>query len=153
MEQESVAVGAEHKGHLKHLCVAQGLLHAVTDRVVVVFSFDNGYENIRLVEQDIISTFALLPGVHLSLHDNPPFGERKLFPDLGRDIPARPLQRGCYVLCADVALGELFFLHQARFPSSLIRSQKSSNRLLANLKGTVLLFSRRLIVEKLTHNS
>jgi hypothetical protein len=39
----------------------------------------------------------------------------------------------------------LFFIHQANFPCSFIRTQKASNCLRASLKGTVLLFSQRLI--------
>jgi hypothetical protein len=80
-------------------------------------------------------------------------GDWVFLSDLGRDIPTSLLQGGRYELCADIAFGKLFFIHQANFPCSFMRSQKATNCLLASLKGTVLLFSQRLIVEKLTPSS
>jgi hypothetical protein len=39
------------------------------------------------------------------------FGQRKLFANLGRDIPACPFKRRRDVFGADVAFGELLFVH------------------------------------------
>ncbi len=51
MKQEAVTVGAEHERDLQHFCIAQGLLQAVANRMVVVLCFDNGDGDVRLVEQ------------------------------------------------------------------------------------------------------
>ena len=47
--------------------------------------------------------------------------------------------------------GCISLLSRFSLPCPAIRLQKASNCLLASLKGTVLLFSQRLIVEKLTN--
>jgi hypothetical protein len=56
-------------------------------------------------------------------------------------------------LLDQLVIGLVSLLSSFSLPCSVIRSQKASNCLLASLKGTVLLFSQRLIVEKLTPSS
>ena len=83
VKQEAIAVGAEHERDLQHFGIAQRLLHAIANRVVVVLGFDNGDGDVRLVEQNVIGAFVLGAGMQLAAHDDPSLGEWKFLPDLG----------------------------------------------------------------------
>jgi len=83
VEQEAIAIGAEHKRDLQHLSIAQRLLHTIADGVIIVLGFDDGDWDVRLIEKDIIDTFVLGSGMELAANDDASFGEGKFFSDLG----------------------------------------------------------------------
>ena len=88
VEKKAIAVGTEHKGHLKHLSITQSLLHAIADGVGIVFGLDDGKGDIWLIEQHIISPLMLSAGVQLATNYDPPLGQWELFTDLGDNIPS-----------------------------------------------------------------
>lgn len=75
--------------------------------------------------------------MQLAAHDDASIGERKLFTDLGRGIPARLFQGRCDLLCADIALGKLFLVHLANSPSSRFSAQNCSNYRSGSFEGVV----------------
>ncbi len=111
MKQKPVAVGAEDVRDLQHLGIGQPLLHAVTQRVLVVLGFDDGDGDIGLVEQNVVGPLVLGPAVKLAADDNAAFGEREFLANLRSNIPARAFKRRSDELGADISFGELFFTH------------------------------------------
>jgi hypothetical protein len=52
--------------------------------------------------------------MQFSPDDDPAFGQWKLFPDLGMDIPSPTLQGWSDVFGADIAFGKRAFIHWGR---------------------------------------
>lgn len=116
VKQKTIATGTEDEGYLQHFRIGQCLLHTVADRMAIILGFDYGDWNIGLIEQHIIGSFMFGAGVQLSTNDYPAFSKGKFFEDLGDYIPPSLFQSRCDELGADVALGELFFIHETAFP-------------------------------------
>ena len=59
VEQKSVAIAAEHEGHLQHLGITKALLHTITKRVFIVLGLDDRDWHVGSMKQDIVSTLVL----------------------------------------------------------------------------------------------
>ena len=93
------------------------LLHAGADGVIVVFRFDDGDRDARLVEEKVIG----LPGFtaldRLAANDDTALGEVDLFPQLGHHILSAAVwtdQRGSDEFRADIRFGESLLIHGFR---------------------------------------
>src|SRR5690606_24190454 len=111
VEQEAVAITAEHERGVQGIAVSQGLLHAIAQAVVVVLGFDDGNGHVLLVAENVIRPAAFAASVQPAAHDDAASGERDLFPHLAVHVPACVLQGRVDVLRADVPLCELFLVH------------------------------------------
>ncbi len=98
----NATIAAEYKGHLQHFGIAQPLLHAIAQRVFVVFRLNDRDRHVRLMEQDIVCSFILSSGVKLTSDYDTSLGERKLFTYLCDNIPSSLLKRGRNKFRADV---------------------------------------------------
>lgn len=116
VHQKSVAVAAEGERRVKRLGIAQRLLHAVAERVLVVLGLDHGDGQVGSEVEDVVRALLLAPAVQLAAHDDATFGEADLFPDLRREVPPRALQCRVDVLRADVSLGELLLVWHSGQP-------------------------------------
>jgi|TARA_B110000046_G_C12890159_1_gene353960 hypothetical protein len=65
---EAVAVAAEYRGYIQNSGVIQPLLYARHDRMFVVFGFDNGNRDIRLVVKDVIRSLAFATSGEVALY-------------------------------------------------------------------------------------
>lgn len=110
MHQEAVAIAAEGEGRIQRLGIAQRLLHAVAERVIVVLGLDYGDRQLGRVIEDVVSAFLLAAGVQLAAHDDATLGEGDIFLHLGGEVPPRTLQCRVEVLGADVSLGEFLLV-------------------------------------------
>ena len=66
VEEESVTVGAEDKGHLKHPGITKCLLHAISEGVAVLLGLNDGNGDIGFVEEHVVNTLVLSAGVQLA---------------------------------------------------------------------------------------
>lgn len=103
MHKKPVAVAAESEGHFENFRIAQPLLHAVADAMVVILGLDDGDREVRCVVEDKVRTLGLAAGVELAADDDAALGEADFFPDLGGEVPSRLLQGRGNELGADVA--------------------------------------------------
>src|ERR1017187_3702069 len=106
VKEKAVTVGREHERYLHGLGIAQGLLHAGTHGMVVVFGFNDGEGNARLEIKDVVGATRLAPGGHLAPNDHAALREGDLLPDLGLDIPPGREQSGRNEFGANVPLAE-----------------------------------------------
>jgi len=114
MEHKTVAIGRKYKRDVERYRVVEGLQHPFVDAVIVVLRLDDGDGDIGPVLEDVIGAFRLATGHELAPDDDAPFGEGHLLADLHHPVPACALHCGAYELGADVALAEVFFVHDAR---------------------------------------
>ena len=115
VEHEAVAVGRKHERNVQRFGIAQRLLHAVADGVVVVLGFDQGDRNVRLVLEDVVGPLARAPANQVAAHDDAAPGEAHLLADLRHLVPPGPAQGGRDELGADVAFGEVLLVHRDQF--------------------------------------
>ena len=112
--EKGVSIAAVGEGDIKNLGVFEGLLHAVPDRVVVVFGFDDGNGQVRLVVEKIVSLLGFSAPDGFAPDNNPALCEVSLLPELGYQIPASTLgaaERRRDELGPDIRFGEGFFVH------------------------------------------
>ena len=109
---EAVAVRTERTGNVHDLRVAKCLLQAVADGVVIVFRFNDGNRNTRLLVEDIIRKFLLLfiSACNVSPNDHRTRRKRDLAPNLRHLIPSGPLDCRRYQKIADVDFCESPFV-------------------------------------------
>ena len=126
--QERVAVAAVGERNIEDFGVFEGLLHPCTDRVRVVFGFDDRDRKVRFVEEQVVGLFRF-PALDGFASDNhSAFGEVGFFANLGHQVPfflALAEDGWRDELGADVGLAELFFVHRG------ISVRAESPRLLA----------------------
>ena len=113
MEDEAVAVAAKDEGDFEGFGVAEGLLDACANGVVVVLCLDDGDGDIGLVVEYVVSAFLCASGVEFSPYIDAAIGEGDFLANLILNIPARCLDLGRDELGADVAFAEVFFIHAA----------------------------------------
>jgi hypothetical protein len=101
VEEEAVAVAAEGEGDVQHVGVFEGLLHALADRFVVVFGFDDGDRQVGFVEEDVVGAFLFASADQFATHDHSSGGELDFFADLGVEVPAGGCEGGGDVFGAD----------------------------------------------------
>ena len=111
VEDKAVAVGGEHKRDIEGHGVVEGLLHAITDAVVVVLGLDDGDRDVGLVIKDVIGALGFAAGDELATDDDASLGKGDLLADLHHPVPARAFDRGAYELGADIALAEVLLIH------------------------------------------
>ena len=113
MKDEAVAVAAEDERDFEGFGIAECLLDACSDSVVVVFRLDDGDGDVGLVVENIVSAFLCATGVEFSPDIDAPIGEGDFLANLVLDVPTRRFDLGRDELCADVAFAEVFFIHAA----------------------------------------
>ena len=111
MKQKGISVAAEDKGNLQGIGIAQGLLHAIADSMVVVLGLDDGDGDVGFVVEDVVRplAFGCVPAGQLATHDDGSGGEGDLLTDLGLG-PARTHHRRGDELGADVPFAQAFFI-------------------------------------------
>ena len=79
---EGVAIGTEGAGHIQDFGIAQGLLHAVTDRMSVVFGFDHSHGHARLPREHVVGKLFLflIPGRDVATNNDGAWSEGHLAP-------------------------------------------------------------------------
>lgn len=87
MEEEAVAVRAEHKRNVEDLGIDEGLLHARSDRVAVVLRLEEGDRQVGRVEEQVVNALALASGDELAAHDDVAVSEPELPPPSVRRPP------------------------------------------------------------------
>jgi hypothetical protein len=109
MLDKAVAVRAVSKRHIQQFGISDGLLHARSHGVIVVFGFDDRQRNIRLVIENVIRALLCAARIEFASHEDATLGERYFFSNLRIAIPACNInKRGCDELCADIAFAESF---------------------------------------------
>ncbi len=112
MEQEAIAVGAEHKRDIQRSSVVQALLHAAADTMVVVFGFDDRQWDVGFPRQQEVGIlpFASFDGLAAYMY----LARREviLFANLILNVPASRSDSRHNKLGADVAFTELLFIHE-----------------------------------------
>ena len=103
MKEEGIAIAAEDERDIERLSVAEGLLDAGVDRVIVVLCLDDGDRDIGLVVENVVSPLPCPTGMEFPSDLNPPIREADFFANLGIDVPTRRHEIGCDELGADVA--------------------------------------------------
>ena len=104
VEQESVAVRTENERDIQRRGVRQGLLHAGSHRVIVVFRLNESDGEVRLTKKQVVSALSLPPSDELAANDNSAVGEAELTtPSDGS--PSGPRDSWRYVAIADIGFG------------------------------------------------
>ena len=90
MKKKAVAVGAEDKRNIEGMAVVQSLLHACTQRMVVVLGLNDSNRTVRLVVENIVGPFDLLlvADGHVAANTNWAVREGFLLADLLHLVPA-----------------------------------------------------------------
>ena len=128
--EKGVAIGAVGEGDIKNLGVFERLLHAVPDRVVVVFGFDDGDGQVRLVEKKIVGLLGFSAPDGFAPDDDTALCEVGLLAELGHHVPASALgaaERRRDELGPNVRFGEGFFVHALSI-NSIWRLQRGFRR-------------------------
>jgi hypothetical protein len=116
VEDEAIPVRGEDKGDVQDLGVFEGLLHPVTDGVIVHFRLDNRDGDVRLEVEDVVRKLGFATGDHLAADMDLSVGEVHLASNLGRVVPARVLHMGRDELRADVRFTEVALTHPGSTP-------------------------------------
>ena len=87
MFQKRVTVRAISKGKIENLGIFKRLLHTSANTVIIVFRFDDGDRNPRLVIKKIVGFFGFTAPYGLTANDYAPFREVDLLSKLGHDVP------------------------------------------------------------------
>jgi hypothetical protein len=74
VKDKAIAVGGKHKRDVEGHGLVEGLLHAVTNAVVVVLGLDDGDRDTGLVIKDVIRALCLAAGNQLSPDDDASLG-------------------------------------------------------------------------------
>src|ERR1019366_7639323 len=104
MENKAVTIGRKHKWNVEGHRIVEGLLHAVTNAVVVVLRLDDCDRDIGLVVKDVIGALGFATGDELPSDDDASLSESDLFTDLHHPVPTGAFDGGAYELGADIAL-------------------------------------------------
>ena len=97
------AIAAVNRGNVEYLSVRQGLLNAGAERVFVVFGFDDGNGDVRLVTEDVVGSFARAAAGAVAFDLDATIGEGDFFKYLAVPIPASALQSWMDVFATDVS--------------------------------------------------
>jgi hypothetical protein len=83
--------------------------------MMVVFCFDNGDRDARLIVEKVVGLLGFSALNRFTANDDTALREIDLFPKLGQQIPLADWtdQCGGYELGADVRFGESFFIHRS----------------------------------------
>ncbi|MNR25485.1 hypothetical protein D3C85_1426390 [compost metagenome] len=101
---------------VQRIGIAQRLLHAGTDRVLVVLGLDDGQGHVGLVVEDVVGAPGLATAMQLAAHDDAALGEADFLAHLFVMVPAGLEDGRGNELGADVPFGERFLVHE---PGSL----------------------------------
>ena len=93
MFEEGVAIGAVGKGNVEDLGVFERLLHTGADGMIVVFRFDDGDRDARLVEKKVVGLLGFAALDRLAANDDTALREIDLLPKLGHHIPFAAVDR------------------------------------------------------------
>ncbi len=85
-------------------------MHAVADAAVIVFGFNDGEGNVRLVIKNVVGELGLAAGDEFAADDDSALGEVDLLPNLQQLIPSRLSHGRRNELGTDVTLAERFFV-------------------------------------------
>jgi len=88
VKDKPVAIGRKYEWNIEGYGIIQGLLHAVTDAVVVVLGLDHGDRDIGLVIKDVIGALRLPARDQFSADADAPFGKSDFLADC--IIPSQP---------------------------------------------------------------
>src|SRR5690606_7013370 len=105
MDQQAIAIAGEHERHVERLSIAEGLLHAGAERVLVVLRLDDGNRQVLLVIEDVDSSARLATAVHFAAHDNASLGEADFITYPLMPIPASVTNGRGNEFAADITLG------------------------------------------------
>ncbi len=124
---------AESTGHLQDFRVSQGLLHAVTDRVMIVFGFHHGDGDTGFPVEYIVREFLLflVATRQVAPDDNRAGGEGHLAPDLPNRVPSGALDGGGDEQIADVGFAAFLFVEFVQ----MMPLRCASQRLLCGAAG------------------
>ena len=111
MKDKAVAIGREHKRDIQCHRIVEGLLHPVTEAVVIVLRLDDGDGDIRFVVKDVVGALGFAARDELPPNNDATLGEINLLADLHHPIPARAFHCGANELGADVAFAQVFLIH------------------------------------------
>ena len=111
MFEERVAIGAVGEGHVQHLGVVQGLLHAITDGVIVILGLNDSNGDVGFAVKDVVGSFGPAPADQLASDDHSPLGQADFFAYLCLHVPTGLLHDGWGdEFGANVLLAEGLFL-------------------------------------------
>ena len=111
MEQKAIAIAGKHERNVERFGIAEGLLHAGAERVLVVLRLDDGNGQVLLVIEDVVSSTRLATAVHFAAHDNASLGEADFLTYLLMQIPASVTNGRGNEFAADITLGKRFLVH------------------------------------------
>ena len=87
MLEKGIPIRAVGKRNIEDFGILQSLLHAVTNRMIVVFGLDNRDGHVGLIVQDIVGFFSLSPLHRFSTHYHSSLSKKELLTNLGHEIP------------------------------------------------------------------
>lgn len=111
VKQEAIAIAGEHERYVQGLCIAQGLLHAGANGVLVVLCLDHSDRQVGLVVEDEVCAACFATAVKFSPDDNAAFGKADFLAHLLVHVPSSLLNGWGDVLAADIPLGKRLFVH------------------------------------------
>ena len=113
MKKERVSVGRKDKRDLERLGIAERLLHSCTDRVRVIFGFNQREWDSGRMVKNVVRALGIPAGRHLSANNDTAFGERDFLADMELNIPTGPHESRSDKLGANIPLAELLLIHRA----------------------------------------
>ena len=111
MLKEGVSIRAVNERQVQHGAVLKCLLHAATNRMIVVLGFNDGYGDVRLVIKYVIGSFGLATGDQFAPYNDSPLREGDFLTNLGLEVPTALDNGWRDELRPDVLLRHLFFVH------------------------------------------
>jgi hypothetical protein len=118
--EKRISVRAVDERDIEDFGVAQRLLHACAERMVVVLRFDQRQRNARLVIEDVVGLPGLATFDELAANDDPALREVHLFTNLRHEVPTCGPAGQCRrdVLGSNVGFGQVLLVHD-EFPLAL----------------------------------